>query len=836
MYSLRLRYLIVAISSVLCVLLAIVFEHVYISDSSERLKKNIESRVQVRQLTESLRQEMQLAARHIDLYLIEPTADLRLQFKNALQNADDRARQLENDKWVISKELRFDIGTLRIKLAELDKNADQLMKIRLEPNAMFPAMKLANGTMLVVNADFLTSINYAIAESESMGLSRASKEIYQLKLQIRDLWRQTINTYRIYLINRLGSMFEDALPNQVKDIHTYFGQLRKLLKKLESMKNHPKMGFESSESVSLLINSAEEWYKGFQEVETINKTKAWRGDVPIIINNVYPLIDNIHQLVNQLNSYLIYTAAEDVKAQYKTSQQISMLLWGLFALLVSVMIFSYFLLDNALLKPIYRLAEAFKNGSSNIDMLIPHVHNKEMSEFIGAFSNLRQQIKHRQDQLEHLAMHDSLTSLPNRTLLVDRMTYTINMSKRKKAIFALIIMDLDRFKEVNDTLGHLVGDNLLCEVAERLQRMLRDTDTVARLGGDEFAIILTDITHESINDMANKVSEELGRVYQIDAHNLYLGASLGIAIYPNHGSTADQLMKHADVAMYEAKRSTAHYSIYAPENDVNNIKQLSLLSDLRLAIDNNELVLQYQPINSLKDSSILGFEALVRWQHPSFGRIGPDIFIHLAEQTGLIRKITQWVVQEAIKQASKWHAINPGIYVSINVTAWDLYEVSFVESIYKNLTQNNLPPSVILLELSERSMMTETVRVGEVLNRLDAMGIRFAIDDFGTGFSSLSYLKQLPISILKIDKSFVFGMAAQKNDRLIVNSIIDLAHNLEMEVIAEGVEDEITQALLKEETCDSMQGFLISKPVDADIALNMLQRPPLRVIKNNIQD
>ena len=679
MQSLRYRYLIVALISVLSVLVVIVVEHTFITSSSETRQVNSESRVTVRRISDALQEEMAQVTRQLDLYLIEPKAQYRNQFIESLNSAKRKAEQLHANNWVISKEMGFDIDTLRIKLGELDSNAEKLMQIRLQANEMFPAMKLANGSMLVANRTFITKINYAILESQE--IANKNDPVYKIKLSIRDEWRKMINAYRLYLINRLGSLFEQALESQARDIHAFYKQIDNLLHELEKYEDHDYMGFESAEAIDVMKDEAANWYEGFNEVERINRTKAWRGDVPIIVNNVYPLVDEVQQILSQLNTFINFSAAQDLREQDKVTFQLTVALWVLFVLLVGIIIFSYFLLDNSLLRPISKLANTLKTGAENPEALIPKVNNLEMSEFINAFRKMRNQIKVRQDQLEHLAMHDSLTSLPNRTLLVDRLNFAINMSQRNNITFSLIILDLDRFKEVNDTLGHLIGDKLLCEVADRLSQMLRETDTVARLGGDEFAIILTDISYENIEVMANKIAEELERVYVVDEHNLYLGVSLGIAIYPNHGTNTDQLMKHADIAMYEAKKSTSHYSIYEPENDIHNIKKLSLLSDLRVAIDKGELVLHYQPINSLKDNSILGFEALLRWQHPGFGMIGPDMFIHLAEQTGLIRKITQWVVKEAVKQVKQWHDTNPGLYVSVNVTAWDLYEPAFVETV-----------------------------------------------------------------------------------------------------------------------------------------------------------
>jgi len=459
----------------------------------------------------------------------------------------------------------------------------------------------------------------------------------------------------------------------------------------------------------------------------------------------------------------------------------------------------------------------------DIDLLLPDAQTKEIDDFVKAYQHMQSQIHSRQEKLEHIAMHDDLTNLPNRSLLIDRMTLAISNAQRFKNNFAVIILDLDRFKEVNDTLGHLVGDNILQQVAQRLSTLLRDTDTVARLGGDEFAILLTYVDKQTVSDIANKISNAIEKVYHVQEHSLYLGASLGISLYPQHGLTTEVLLKHADVAMYMAKRSDINYVIYKPENDEHNVKQLSLLSDLRQAIDLQQLRLVYQPIYTTATNSIIGYEALIRWQHPRYGLLSPDNFILLAEQTGLIKKITLWVVDTALKNFALWPIKHDDAYISINVTAWDLQDQLFITHINKSLETYKVKPESLMLELSERSMMTDSTRIEISLNNLKTLGIRISIDDFGTGFSSLSILKQLPVSILKIDKSFVLKMSTIKNDTLIVHSIIDLAHNLELKVIAEGVEDTESRDLLKKFNCDYCQGYLFSTPLNEEQLLSLLE-------------
>jgi diguanylate cyclase (GGDEF)-like protein len=503
-----------------------------------------------------------------------------------------------------------------------------------------------------------------------------------------------------------------------------------------------------------------------------------------------------------------------------------MFLWLLLASFSIIFILVYFVIYSSLLHPIATLSNNLKLKDVNDGSPFQTIYKSaEMQDFVHALNDMQHQINVRQNQLEHMAMHDALTRLPNRSLLLDRINSAISTYHRYKENFAVILLDLDRFKEVNDTLGHLVGDEILIEVADRLKSLLRESDTVARLGGDEFAILLQKVNMTSIEEMAKKISDVLADVYKINEHNLYLGASLGVAIYPQHGKDPDSLMQHADVAMYLAKNNNSDYEIYHPEKDTFNVKQLALLSDLRDAINNQELYLEYQPIYNTEGSHINSFECLIRWKHSEFGIILPDKFIFHAEQTGLIRKITQWVISEVCENLNVLKKYDNNIHLSINVTAWDLQDESLVNYIDNCIQQNSLDFSSIVFELTERSMMNDSLRVRSVLNRLSKKGLRFSVDDFGTGFSSLIYLTQLPISMLKIDKSFVQSMNNNPNDAMIVHSIVDLAHNLELQVIAEGVEDKQTLTAIKELNCDMVQGFVYGKPMTFDKVLKLYPQP-----------
>jgi diguanylate cyclase (GGDEF)-like protein/PAS domain S-box-containing protein len=432
--------------------------------------------------------------------------------------------------------------------------------------------------------------------------------------------------------------------------------------------------------------------------------------------------------------------------------------------------------------------------------------------------------KRAEDALAHQALHDLLTDLPNRTLLHDRLRQAIRTAERDGTSVALLVMDLDRFKEVNDTFGHHYGDLLLRQVGDRLQGALRDADTLARLGGDEFALLLPVSDEVGAADVARRLLQALDEPFAIEGHNLDIGASIGIAVCPEHGGDADTLLQRADVAMYVAKRSGTGHAVYTPDQDQHSPNRLSLAGELRHAIEQDQLVLHYQPKLDLASRQVVGVEALVRWQHPGQGLVLPDQFIPLAEQSGLIHPLAEWVLGEAARQYHHWRLAGFDLPVAVNLSMRNLHDPRLSHTIANLLATWNLTAAALNLEITESSLMADPHRALEVLGRLRELGLSIAIDDFGTGYSSLAYLKRLPVAELKLDRSFVREMASDPRDLAIVRSTVDLAHNLGLRVVAEGVEDSASQELLAELACDQAQGYFISRPLPAAALTDWLRR------------
>ncbi|MEJ5254245.1 MAG: EAL domain-containing protein [Acidimicrobiales bacterium] len=435
--------------------------------------------------------------------------------------------------------------------------------------------------------------------------------------------------------------------------------------------------------------------------------------------------------------------------------------------------------------------------------------------------------------LRRQALHDGLTGLPNRTLLNERLRQALQHSQVSGEHVALLMMDLDQFKEVNDALGHDHGDKLLIEMSRRLQHVLRDVDTIARLGGDEFAVLMTvGVSEQRALDVARRIRDALEQPFQLGGISVQTSASIGVTLAPTHGTDAETLAQHADVAMYTAKRGGGGIAMYSPEHDQSSIRRLALLGELRRAIDDGELVLHYQPVLDLHTGEVRSVEALVRWQHPEFGMMPPGEFIELAEVSGSIHGLTRWVVDHAVRQAHAWAASGLDLCVAVNLSVRNLYDPELVPWLADLLADVGLPASRLQLELTESELMDDPLLAMDVLGRIKALGSTTSIDDFGTGYSSLAYLKNLPIDQLKIDRSFVGTMARDDSDLTIVRSTIDLSHNLGLTVVAEGVEDGSALRMLADLGCDRAQGYFVSRPVPADELERWLRdegaRAPLR--------
>lgn len=433
--------------------------------------------------------------------------------------------------------------------------------------------------------------------------------------------------------------------------------------------------------------------------------------------------------------------------------------------------------------------------------------------------------KRNEETIRNLAFFDALTGLPNRSLFNDRLRQELAKARRHNQLLVVMFIDLDRFKVINDTFGHNTGDLFLQALAARLKGIVREGDTVGRLGGDEFIFLFPDINHiEDADAIVRKIIERLSEVFVLNGKELYITASIGISVFPDSGDDVETLVKNADTAMYYAKeQGRNNYQFYTPSISATTAEKLRLESSLRKALQQDELVLHYQPQVDLVNGKIIGAEVLLRWQNDDYGLMPPGRFIPLAEETGLIQSIGEWLLRSACIQTKNWQEAGlPPILMSVNVSMHQFKEKSFIKTLKNILHETNLDPQYLLLEITESALMLNTDLTISMLKELKSFGIHIAIDDFGTGYSSLSYLKYLPLSKVKLDQSFVHSVTLNPNDEAICRAIIAMAHSMSLKVVAEGVEKTDQLSFLRSHKCDEAQGFLFSKPVPAEDFMNLL--------------
>ncbi|RFC41075.1 MAG: PAS domain S-box-containing protein/diguanylate cyclase (GGDEF) domain-containing protein [Candidatus Nitrotoga sp. CP45] len=439
----------------------------------------------------------------------------------------------------------------------------------------------------------------------------------------------------------------------------------------------------------------------------------------------------------------------------------------------------------------------------------------EINYYVGVFSDISER-KAAEERMAYVVLHDFLTNLPNGLLLQDRLAQAISHAGREKHKVAVMCLDLDHFKAINDMLGHLVGDKLLQEVAKRISSVSRASDTVSRRGGDEFVIILPDLeTVDDATDIAVKLIDAISGLCMIDGNEIKITTSIGISIFPEDGCDGDSLIKYADAAMYHAKKNGRNnYQFFTNEMNQLALERMSIERKLCHAIEQQGFCLHYQPQVNLRSGRIIGVEALLRWNNPEIGMVPPEYFIPIAEETGLIIPIGEWVLREACRQNSEWRMLGlPKISVAVNLSAVQFRQNNFGEMIKEILCEYGLDPSGLELEITESAVMHNAEASIALLLELKAMGLKLAVDDFGTGYSSLSYLKRFPIDKLKIDQSFVRDITVDSDDAVIVSTIINMARTLKLKVIAEGVETAEQLSFLKHQECDEIQGYYFSKPM-----------------------
>ena len=787
----------------------------YVADVTKKNARALQLRDNVTKSVNRIRQANQQANITLSDMVVAPQKQHPQQIIQALQKSADELnviRQFSFPKTAQAKDVLDDLFTDTL---ELQNRIGILIEQRKDPNWIFPMLPYINKTLLESNTEFESAATLALQEiAEEEGEAYASS-LYRDIAQIRDLWRLQVLNFRAVIIRFAGLNRVERIP-QEKNISLVNNEIQLKVEKLLKYQQQGKLGLETEDAISVMRYRAKKWFQDYQKVQAIRNSQIWRADIYFIDNSVRPLQTHIREDLERLETVVLSWSSKNTAAVEEAALIANLELWGMTSAAVLFVIVVYFMISRTVLKPIAKIADIISEESKQIDTItLPSKSSREIYALTTAYNAMRQQIHHRQMALEHQALHDALTGLPNRVLLQDRLEQTIQQAKRHKTSIALMLLDLDRFKDINDTLGHSVGDRVLQEISSRLNKCLRTSDTVARLGGDEFAIICPDVNTIQASTFTEKVISQVNTPIIIDEQNLFVGVSIGIAVFPDNGNDAATLMCQADIAMYDAKRNKKGYSFFHSCMNKLSSSNLSLLAELKeeLRLPSGRLSLHYQPQINIKTNRIHSTEALLRWNHFTNGMMLPESVIHMCEQSGLITELTLWVLERAIKDCKDWSNSGLSFNVSINLSTWNLQNPELPTQVKKLLNQYELTPARLTLEITESAVMNDPARAREILTQLSDMGIQLDIDDYGTGFSSLAYLKILPVNGLKIDKSFVIDMEKNDNDKIIVQSTIDLAHNLNLVVIAEGVESASALKLLKQHNCDYAQGYFIAHPM-----------------------
>ena len=506
--------------------------------------------------------------------------------------------------------------------------------------------------------------------------------------------------------------------------------------------------------------------------------------------------------------------------------QLRTLLMGLAAVSLSGTLIGSIFIARGITGPLAKLAKsAARISRGDYSPTIDISTRDEIGALADALNRMREGIASHEQEILRLAYEDRVTGLPNRALFNDRLAGAVNLARRTGQPLTVMLMDLDRFKHINDTLGHSVGDYVLHEVGTRLRGALRESDTIARLGGDEFGMLLPTGNEERISEVVRKILRCIEQPIECEGQCLDVGASIGIARFPEHGDKPDTLISRADVAMYLAKAANSEFAYYDANHHGAHQEQLSLLGELRRAVERNELRVYFQPKIDLRSGQTKGVEALVRWMHPSRGIVPPIEFMPFAERTGFVRTVTRFVLETALTRCGEWLEQGMRLQVSVNISVRDLQNTDLPDIVEALLSKCAVPPELVCLEITESSFMENPQRALQTLGRLRALGIRLSIDDFGTGFSSLAYLRKLRVHEIKVDRTFIAAME-EGDDMVIVRSTVELAHNLGLTVVAEGIEDERSLARLRAMGCDEAQGFFMSRPLPEDRLIEWLKTSP----------
>ncbi|MCG8016840.1 MAG: EAL domain-containing protein [Candidatus Thiodiazotropha sp. 'RUGA'] len=804
-----------------------------VKSSTQAQISNISSRTLASAVLADAQTQLSLIENHLQRILIDPVKEEPqdithglIQLEQVLSDLSESLQRLPAGNSDVAQALQTDQQHLK-------RQINQLIKVRRDVQAWFPAMQLMLDEMYPYNQRVLG--NLQLLQHEIQSDDEEPMDLITQLSSMQRLWLGLTGEFRLVIANRFGIFLAKSNPapeERYETIVTYSARFIQRLKILQDHFHQQNSDFVVAESLRGIETDYLAWMADFNQVREVMQKPTWRQDLNFMQQQVTPVFNEMRQKLSVVDLSLDTQSAEDITQLTQTAKRLSVSILVMAVMGLMMLVLAYLFIKRNLLQPIADTAHALKmEASGSLDVANhPSSNLRETRDLVDAFSEMRRQVHSRQNHLDHMAHHDALTQLPNRILFRDRLSHALEIALRGELMVGLMFLDLDRFKQVNDSLGHLVGDELLKVIAERLTSLMRSSDTVARLSGDEFAILIEGInSREDMEPLADKILNAIKQPINIADNELRISASIGIAIAPHDDISVEHLLRDADAAMYEAKRQgRSAYRFFSGEMTKRASESLILENEIRQAVESEQFIYHYQPIVETRTGRLFCFEALLRWDHPDRGLLDPEVFLDVLDETGLINTLFEPMLAHAIafqQQQSKER--KETVAVSINLSARLLNDPAFCRGLLESLVSGEVPLGSLILEITEDTLTQELAEADVFLQQAKALGARIALDDFGTGQASLSHLRQFPFDILKIDRDFVKNVNVDNYDASLVTAMIQLAHAFQIDVVAEGVESQAQLAFLQQQGCDYIQGYLIGIPQHAEEPLDSISEIPL---------
>ncbi len=823
------RYILFASVVVLSMLLFSLYSWIEISRSSQVTRQNIIERNRAEEQLRQLMDQFHRTRVQVYQFSLDPEITSKTEVTGSLTRLVDLASRVDSPVFDnIDADVLNDF-VVQIPL-EMHQASIRLVNIRSDHERWIPATGNMYTKMLPINQRVRNLFNEMRSDLEDEDDLEAHRLLVNL-LDLRNLWSLIVSEFRLLAANRLGFFGQpgETTGRRTRNLYQLLNSFDQKLEGFGETIHSADYFFLKSYYLPELKKVSRQWWQISEETIRMLRRPGWRRDI-VELRKLESLMQRFNEVSLLLQRELQQHSERDIENLNGINQQFAhvIMILTLGGLLFAV--FGYLFTRRNMLRPIEQLRSAlYLQSLGRVQSLKVSASTCEIQELISAFNQMSQQIHHREQRLDYIAHHDSLTRLPNRLMFNERLDHALKLNSRSDSSIAVMLLDLDRFKHINDTLGHLFGDKLLQQTAQRLLSCLREEDTIARLGGDEFAIIIENLeTPERVDVLARKIIRLFQQPYDIDGQEIHASTSIGIALAPQHSRDPETLLRYADIAMYQSKtQGRNRYTLFNASLENDEQPLIHFENEMRVAITDNQFRLHYQPIVDLGNPGNIACEVLLRWQHPQRGLLPPGAFLPLIEDPMLMYDLTCWVIRNGLGFQNKLEQeFGIHLHLSINLASAIFSHQRYREGVTRLLMELSMDPQRVVLEITEDTLLSDIRQSTSTLQELHRAGFRIALDDFGTGQSSLSHLRAFPIDIIKIDREFVQDIGEDEQDARLVSAILLMGRELDKEVVAEGVETEKQLEFLSRRDCLKIQGFLFSRPLPEDDYIEWLRQQP----------